>query len=76
MGESSHVRMDYCKISGISLWKSLYWGAPYKIFEGNDLTVGFQYLKGGCKEDEGGVVTTAWSHRTRGNGFSVKEIRH
>lgn len=40
MRESSGVKMDYYKISGISaasLWKSLYWEAPCKAFEGKVL---------------------------------------
>lgn len=81
MRESSGVRMDYYKISGISaasLWKCLTGKLHVRRLKGRswgDLTVGFQYMKGAYKRDEGGVITRAWSCRTRGNDFKPKENR-
>jgi len=40
-----------------------------------DLTPAFQYLKGGYKKAGEGLFTRAWSDRTRGNGFRLKECR-
>jgi len=40
-----------------------------------DLTAAFQYLKGVYKKAGEGLFTRAWSERTRGNGFKLKEGR-
>ncbi|GAB0184532.1 hypothetical protein GRJ2_000918500 [Grus japonensis] len=40
-----------------------------------DLIAAFQYLKGAYKKSGEGLFTRAWSDRTRGNGFKVKEGR-
>jgi len=40
-----------------------------------DLTAAFQYLKGACKKAGEGRFTRAWSYRTQGNGFKLKEGR-
>ena len=40
-----------------------------------DIIVAFQYLKGAYKKSGEGLVTRAWSDRTRGNGFKLKEGR-
>ncbi|GAB0176030.1 triadin [Grus japonensis] len=39
------------------------------------LTAAFQYLKGAYRKAGEGLFTTAWSDRTRGNGFKLKEGR-
>jgi len=49
-----------------SLEKRRLWG---------DLTAAFQYLKWACKRAGEGLFTRAWSDRTRGNGFKLKEGR-
>ncbi|KAJ7399722.1 hypothetical protein BTVI_112336 [Pitangus sulphuratus] len=41
-------------------------------FQGN-LTVALQYPKGAYKKTGEGPLTRAWSERTRGNGFTLKE---
>ncbi|GAB0185912.1 hypothetical protein GRJ2_001056500 [Grus japonensis] len=38
-----------------------------------DLIVAFQYLKGAYKKAGEGLFTRAWSDKTRGNGFKLKE---
>ncbi|GAB0186105.1 hypothetical protein GRJ2_001075800 [Grus japonensis] len=38
-----------------------------------DLTAAFQYLKGAYRKDGEGLFTRTCSHRTRGNGFKLKE---
>jgi len=38
-----------------------------------DLIAAFQYLKGAYRKAREGVFTKAWSDRTRGNGFKLKE---
>ncbi|GAB0185465.1 hypothetical protein GRJ2_001011800 [Grus japonensis] len=43
-------------------------------FQG-DLRAAFQYLKGNSKKAGEGLFTRAWSDRTRGNGFKLKEGR-
>ncbi|GAB0188439.1 hypothetical protein GRJ2_001309200 [Grus japonensis] len=40
-----------------------------------DLIAAFQYLKGGYRKAAEGLVTRAWSDRTRGNGLKLKEGR-
>ncbi|GAB0189811.1 hypothetical protein GRJ2_001446400 [Grus japonensis] len=40
-----------------------------------DLIAAFQYLKGACRKAGGGLFTRAWSDRTRGNDFKLKEGR-
>jgi len=45
-----------------------------RILQG-DLTAIFQYLKGAYKKAGEGLTTRAWSDRTRGNGFKLKEGR-
>jgi len=40
-----------------------------------ELTAAFQYLKGACKRAGDGLFTRAWSDRTRGNVFKLKEGR-
>ncbi|GAB0183625.1 hypothetical protein GRJ2_000827800 [Grus japonensis] len=40
-----------------------------------DLVAAFQYLKGAYKKAGEGLVTRAWSDRTRGNGLKLKEDR-
>ena len=40
-----------------------------------DLIADFQYLKGAYKKAGEGLFTRAWSDRTRGNGFKLKEGR-
>jgi len=40
-----------------------------------DLRATFQYLKGAYKKGREGLFTRAWSGRTRGNGFKLKEGR-
>jgi len=40
-----------------------------------DLIAAFQYLKGACKRAGEGLFTRAWSGRTRGNSFKLKEGR-
>ncbi|GAB0180132.1 hypothetical protein GRJ2_000478500 [Grus japonensis] len=40
-----------------------------------DLIATFQYLKGTYRKAGEGVLTRAWSDRTRGNGFKLKEGR-
>ncbi|GAB0203848.1 hypothetical protein GRJ2_002850400 [Grus japonensis] len=40
-----------------------------------DLTAAFQYLKGAYKKAGEGLFTRAWSDRTKGNGFKLKEGR-
>ncbi|GAB0188906.1 hypothetical protein GRJ2_001355900 [Grus japonensis] len=40
-----------------------------------DLTEAFQYLKGAYRKAGEGLFTRAWSDRTRGNGFKLKEGR-
>jgi len=47
-----------------SLEKRRLWG---------DLTVAFQYLKAVYKKAGEGLFTRAWSERTRGNGFCLRE---
>jgi len=37
-----------------------------------DLTAAFQYLNGACKRAGEGLLTRAWSDRTRSNGFKLK----
>jgi len=37
------------------------------------LVAAFQFLKGAYKKAGDGLVTTAWSDRTRGKGFKLKE---
>jgi len=38
-----------------------------------DLTAAFQYLKGACKKAGEGLFARAYSDRTRGNAFKLKE---
>ena len=38
-----------------------------------DLIAAFQYLKGAYRKAGEGLFTRAWSDRTRGNGFNLKE---
>ncbi|GAB0182371.1 mitochondrial enolase superfamily member 1 [Grus japonensis] len=38
-----------------------------------DLIVAYQYLKGAYRKDGEGLFMRAWSDRTRGNGFKLKE---
>ena len=40
-----------------------------------DLRAAFQYLEGAYKKAGEGHFTRAWSDRTRGNGFKLKEGR-
>jgi len=40
-----------------------------------DLTAAFQYLKGDYKKDRDKLFSRAYSDRTRGNGFKLKEGR-
>jgi len=40
-----------------------------------DLRAAFQYLEGAYKKARKGLFTRAWSDRTRGNGFKLKEGR-
>jgi len=40
-----------------------------------DIIAAFQYLKGAYKKAREGFFTRAWSDRTRGNGFKLKEGR-
>ncbi|GAB0203624.1 hypothetical protein GRJ2_002828000 [Grus japonensis] len=40
-----------------------------------DLVAAFQYLKGAYRKAGEGLFTRAWSDRTRGNGFKMKEGR-
>jgi len=40
-----------------------------------DIIAVFQYLKGAYKKAGEGLLTRAWSDRTRGNGFKLKEGR-
>ncbi|GAB0187217.1 triadin [Grus japonensis] len=40
-----------------------------------DLIAAFQYLKGAYRKAGEGLFTRAWSDRTRGNGFKLKEGR-
>ncbi|GAB0178416.1 hypothetical protein GRJ2_000306900 [Grus japonensis] len=47
-----------------SLEKRRLWG---------DLTAAFQYLKGAYRKDGERLFARAWSDRTRGNGFKLKE---
>ena len=54
------------KTNPLSLEKRMVWG---------DLIEAFQYLKGAHKKAGGGLFTSAWSDRTRGNGFKLKENR-
>ena len=49
-----------------SLEKRRLWG---------DLRAAFQYLKGAYKKSGEGLFTKAWSDRTMGNGFKLKEGR-
>jgi len=39
------------------------------------LVAAFQHLNGACKKAGEGLFTRAWSARTRGNGFKMKEGR-
>jgi len=48
----------------VSLEKRRLWG---------DLIADFQYLKGANRKDGEGLFTRAYSDRTRGNGFKMKE---
>jgi len=38
-----------------------------------DLRAAFQYVKGAYKEDGRGLFTTAFSDKSRGNDFKLKE---
>ncbi|GAB0203461.1 hypothetical protein GRJ2_002811700 [Grus japonensis] len=38
-----------------------------------DLIAAFQYLKGACRKAGEGLFIRAWSDRTKGNGFKLKE---
>ncbi|PKU32181.1 hypothetical protein llap_17513 [Limosa lapponica baueri] len=49
-----------------SLEKRRFWG---------DLMAAFQYLKGAYRRDGEGLFIRECSHRTRGNGFKLKEGR-
>jgi len=49
--------------------------SPEKRRLWEDLIAAFQYLKRVCRKEEEGVFTSAWSERTRGNGFKLKESR-
>ncbi|GAB0177408.1 mitochondrial enolase superfamily member 1 [Grus japonensis] len=40
---------------------------------GGDLRAALQYLKGAYRKDGEGLFTRAWSDRTRGDGFKLKE---
>ena len=40
-----------------------------------DVIEAFQYMKGTCKKAGEGLFTRAWSDRTIGNGFKLKEGR-
>jgi len=40
-----------------------------------DLRAAFQYLKGAYQKAGEGLLTKAWSDRTRDNGFKLKEGR-
>jgi len=40
-----------------------------------DVIAAFQYLEGGYQKAGQGLFTRAWSDRTRGNGFKLKEAR-
>ncbi|KAJ7413738.1 hypothetical protein WISP_88695 [Willisornis vidua] len=54
------------ELSSFSLEKKGIWG---------DIIVAFQHLKGACKKDGEGCITTACSDRTWGYGFKLKESR-
>jgi len=56
-------------------WES--WGCSGWRGEGSGqtLTAAFQYLKGACQKAGEGIFTRAYSDRTRGDGFKLKEGR-